>query len=167
MPLHLHRTIGWFLGIAGGLLVIAVAGVAIFIATFDVNRLIAPGQARVKAVTGRDLSIRGGATLEVSLHPRLVANDVSFSNRPGAGTAPLATATHVAVQFDLLPLMSGRYEVTRLELVEPAARPEKCHRRPGGGSTRSADRTADVAAASEVDQGRKTVSDCFGERAHP
>jgi len=60
VPLHLHRTMGWLLEIAGGLLVIAVAGVAIFIATFDVNRLIAPGQARVKAVTGRDLLIRGG-----------------------------------------------------------------------------------------------------------
>ena len=34
------------------------------------------------------------------------------------------------------------------------------------GSASSADRTADVPAASEVDQGRKTVSDCFGERAH-
>jgi hypothetical protein len=41
-----------------GLLVIAVAGVAAFIATF-----------------------------EISLHPRLVASDVSISNWPGAGSA--------------------------------------------------------------------------------
>ena len=34
---------------------------------------------------------RGGATLEISLHPRLVASDVSISNWPGAGSAPLAT----------------------------------------------------------------------------
>jgi uncharacterized protein involved in outer membrane biogenesis len=80
--------------------VIAVAGVAAFFATFDVNRLIAPGQGRVKAVTGRDLLIRGGATLEISLHPRLVASDVSISNWPGAGSAPLATAKQVAVQLD-------------------------------------------------------------------
>ena len=39
MPLHPPRAMRWLLGIAGGLLVIAVAGVAIFIATFDVNRL--------------------------------------------------------------------------------------------------------------------------------
>jgi uncharacterized protein involved in outer membrane biogenesis len=119
MPLHPPRAMRWLLGIAGGLLVIAVAGVAAFIATFDVNRLIAPGQARVKAVTGRDLLIRGGTTLEISLQPRLVANDVSISNWPGAGSAPVATAKQVAVQLDLLPLLSGRYEVTRLELVEP------------------------------------------------
>jgi hypothetical protein len=37
---------------------IVVAGGAIFIATFDVNRLIAPGQGRVKAV-----SAPGGACL--------------------------------------------------------------------------------------------------------
>lgn len=91
MPLHPPRATRWLLGIAGGLLVIAVAGVAAFIATFDVNRLIAPGQGRVKALTGRDLLIRGGATLEISLHPRLVASDVSISNWPGAGSAPLAT----------------------------------------------------------------------------
>ena len=56
---------------AVGLLVIAVAGVAAFIATF-----------------------------EISLHPRLVASDVSISNWPGAGSAPLATAKQVAVQLD-------------------------------------------------------------------
>lgn len=87
MPLHPPRATRWLLGIAGGLLVIAVAGVAAFIATFDVNRLIAPGQGHVKAVTGRDLLIRGGATLEISLHPRLVASDVSISNWAGAGSA--------------------------------------------------------------------------------
>ncbi len=62
---------------------------------------------------------RGGATLEISLHPRLVASDVSISKWPGAGSAPLATAKQVAVQLHFLPLLSGRYEVTRLELVEP------------------------------------------------
>jgi hypothetical protein len=44
---------------------------------------------------------------------------VSISNWPGAGSAPLATAKQVAVQLHLLPLLSGRHEVTRLELVEP------------------------------------------------
>ena len=44
MPLHPPRATRRLLGMAGGLLVIAVAGVAAFIATFDVNRLIAPGQ---------------------------------------------------------------------------------------------------------------------------
>jgi len=71
MPLHPPRATRWLLGIAGGLLVIAVAGVAALI-----------------------------ATLEISLHPRLVASDVSISNWPGAGSAPLATAKQVAVQFD-------------------------------------------------------------------
>ena len=33
------------------------------------------------------------------LHPRLVASDVSISNWPGAGSAPLATAKQVAVQL--------------------------------------------------------------------
>ena len=58
MPLHPPRAMRWLLGIAGGLLVIVVAGGAAFTATLDVNRLIAPGQGRVKAV-----SALGGACL--------------------------------------------------------------------------------------------------------
>jgi uncharacterized protein involved in outer membrane biogenesis len=116
----MRRRLLWIFGIAAGLLVILVVGVAIFIATFDANRLIAPAQAHVKAITGRDLMIGGGASLQVSLRPRLVVNEVSLANAPWAGAAPLATAKRIAVQLELVPLLSGRYEVIHFELTEPA-----------------------------------------------
>ena len=45
---------------------------------------------------------------------------MSFGNAPWAGPGPLAAAKRVAVQFELLPLLRGRFKVIRLELVEPA-----------------------------------------------
>jgi len=115
----MRRPIVWILGIAAGLAVLVVVGVAVFIATFDVNRLIGPAQARVKTITGRDLVIAGGASLQVSLRPKLVVSDVSLANAPWAGAAPLATAKRIAVQLELVPLLSGRYEVIHFELTEP------------------------------------------------
>jgi AsmA protein len=117
---HLRRSLLWIVGIAAGLVVLAVAGAAVFVATFDVNRLVAPSQAWVKATTGRDLLISGGASLRFSLRPKLVANEVSLSNAAWAGDAPLASAKRIGVELNLVPMMSGRYEVVRLELVEPS-----------------------------------------------
>ena len=110
----------WVFGVAAGLVVLGLVGVAIAVATFDVNSVVAPAQARVKTLTGRDLLISGGANLEVALQPKLIINEVSFGNAPWAGPGPLAAAKRVAVQFELLPLLQGRFKVTRLEVVEPA-----------------------------------------------
>jgi len=85
------------------------------------DRLIAPGQARVKAVTGRDLLIRGGGrsrsrcirdSSPTTEHLQLAGRRLRSAGDGKAG----------AVQLDLLPLLSGRYEVTRLELVNPSSR---------------------------------------------
>jgi uncharacterized protein involved in outer membrane biogenesis len=113
------RSLLWIVGIAAGLVVLLLGCISVLIATFDVNRLIAPMQARVKAATGRDLLIGGGANLELSLYPRLVVNQVSVSNAPWAGGVPLATAKQIRVEFDLRALLSGHYKVTRVDLVEP------------------------------------------------
>ncbi len=63
---------------AFALVVVVVIGVAIALATVDVNTLIGPVKDRVKAATGRDLAVNGGAHLALSLEPRLVLDDVTF-----------------------------------------------------------------------------------------
>lgn len=62
----------WIFGFTAGLIVFGLVGVAIAVATFDVNSLVAPAQALVKTLTGRDLLISGGAKLEVGLEPKLI-----------------------------------------------------------------------------------------------
>jgi len=115
----MRRIALWVFGVATGLVVVGLVGVAIAVATIDVNRLVASAQARVKTLTGRDLLISGGAKFEVSLEPKLIVNEVSFGNAPWAGAGPLAAAKRVNVQFELLPLLSGRFKVIRLDLLEP------------------------------------------------
>lgn len=118
----MRRIALWVAGIAAGPVAVALIGAAMAVATFDINRLVAPAQARVKTSTGCDLVISGGAHLDFSLPPKLIVNAVSFGNAPWAGASPLAAAKQVAVQFELLPLLQGRFNVTRLELVAPDRR---------------------------------------------
>ncbi|MBC7830393.1 MAG: AsmA family protein [Hyphomicrobium sp.] len=75
--------------------------------------------ARVKAETGRDLTIGGGAsfTLFPSLGLRL--SGVSLSAPPGMGGEPLLKAANFDVGVRLLPLLRQEIVVDRLVLNEP------------------------------------------------
>jgi len=103
------------------LVVLVAVGVAVFIATFDVNRLIGPAQTHVKATTGRDLMA-------------LVVKEVSLANASWAGAAPVATAKRIAVQLELVPLLSGLYEVIHFEFdtAGPHAGAEAATKTPAG-----------------------------------
>ncbi len=107
------------LGVAGGLVLLVLVGVAIAVWTIDVNQFVGPIQARVKNATGRDLTIAGGIELELGLVPKLVVKDVRLGNAPGAREAQMLTAKRVEAEVALLPLLQKRFEVVRLNLVEP------------------------------------------------
>jgi uncharacterized protein involved in outer membrane biogenesis len=104
---------------AFALVVVVVIGVAIALATVDVNTLIGPVKDRVKAATGRDLAVNGGAHLALSLEPRLVLDDVTLSNAPWASGKDMISARQLELQVALLPLLSRRFELVELALVEP------------------------------------------------
>ena len=100
-------------------LVVLVAGVAIVALTVDPNTLIAPVQARIKAATGRDLTVGGGARIALSLQPRVVLRDVVLGGAPGAPGGDLLKAERVELAVALLPLLSRRFEVREIALVKP------------------------------------------------
>ena len=113
------RTAWKILAGAAALVAVVLIGAAIAISTVDVDTLIGPVKSRIKDVTGRELTVRGGAELKFSLEPKLVLKDVSIANAPW-GTAPaLATAQRLELQIALLPLLSRRFEVIELALVDP------------------------------------------------
>lgn len=113
------RTAWKILAGAAALVVVVLIGAAIAISTVDVDTLIGPVKARVKDVTGRELTVRGGADLRFSLEPKLVLKDVAIANAPW-GTAPaLASAQRLELQIALIPLLSRRFEVIELALVDP------------------------------------------------
>ena len=107
------------LGIAAGLTALVLLAVAVAVATFDPRTLVGPVQARVKAATGRDLTIAGPIDLKLSLEPRIVVSDVSLGNAPWGSAPQMVHARRVEARVALLPLASRRFEVVELALVEP------------------------------------------------
>lgn len=115
----MRRTALIILGAAAGLVALVLIAVAITVETVDPNRFVAPLTARVKAETGRDLTLQGPVDFRLSLEPKVVLPGVAFQNAPWASKQPLLTAKRIEVQIALLPLLSRRFEIVRLTLVEP------------------------------------------------
>ena len=75
--------------------------------------------ARVKAETGRDLTIGGGASFTIFPSLGLRLSGVSLSAPAGMGGEPLLKAANFDVGVRLLPLLRQEIVVDRLELNEP------------------------------------------------
>ena len=115
----MRRTALIILGVAGGLVALLLIGVAIAIATVDPNRFVAPLAARIKASTGRNLTVKGPVGIKLSLEPSVMLPDVAFDNAPWSKTPQMLTAKRIEAQIALLPLLSRRFEVVQFTLVDP------------------------------------------------
>src|SRR5438552_16604644 len=99
----MRRTALIILAAAGGITALVLIAVAMAVATVDLHTLVGPVQARVKAATGRDLAINGAIDLKLSLEPKVVFNDVTFSNAAGSKIAEMVRAKRIEAQVALLP----------------------------------------------------------------
>ena len=115
----MRRTAFIILAVAGGLVALILIAAAIAVATVDLHTVIAPVQARIKAATGRDLAINGPIELKLSLEPKVVFNDVRFSNAAGSKIADMVGAKRIEAQVRLLPLLSRNFEVVEIALADP------------------------------------------------
>ena len=115
----MRRTAFLILAVAGGLTALVLIAVAVVLATVDVHTLMAPVQARVKAATGRDLTIAGAIDMSLSLEPKIVVQDVTLGNAPWGKAPALLHARRVEARVALLPLLSKRFEVVELVLDDP------------------------------------------------
>ncbi|HET8876637.1 MAG TPA: AsmA family protein [Casimicrobiaceae bacterium] len=113
------RAVWIILGAVGGLVALLLIGVAIAVATVDPGRFVAPLAARVKAETGRDLTVQGPVDITLSLEPKIVLPGVAFGNAPWSKTREMLTAKRIEAQIALIPLLSRRFEVVEFTLVEP------------------------------------------------
>ncbi len=103
----------------GGLIVLAVAAVAVLFARFDPNSFKPQIIAALQSATGRELTIGGRIGLSLSLQPTLEVSDVGFSNPPGFSRPQMATLQKLEVQLALIPLLSRHVEIERLVLQQP------------------------------------------------
>ncbi len=81
--------------------------------------MIGPIQQHVRDATGRELTIRGGAELKLSLEPKLVIDDVALGNAAWGASPQMLTAKRIEAQVALLPLLRRRVDVVRFALIEP------------------------------------------------
>ncbi len=103
----------------GGLLFLVIVAAGITLRKFDANELIGPIQQHVRDATGRELTIRGGAELKLSLEPKLVIDDVSLGNAAWGASPQMLTAKRIEAQVALLPLLRRHVDVVRFALIEP------------------------------------------------
>ncbi|MCJ7484551.1 MAG: AsmA family protein, partial [Candidatus Aminicenantes bacterium] len=102
------------LRIAGGA-ILAVIVLTILVLLFGANVLKPRIEAKASTALRMDVRIRGG--VRVSFLPAFGASlaDISVKN----GGADVATIAKVKVALKLLPLLVGRIQISRLELVKP------------------------------------------------
>jgi len=160
------RAVWIILGTVAGLVALVLIGVAVAVATVDPNRFVAPLAARVKADTGRDLTVQGPVDIKLSLEPKVVLPGVAFGNASWSKTREMLTAKRIEVQIALLPLLSRRFEVIELTLVEPVITLETDARGRGNWEFQSANAgapnaagTSGAAAAAAIGVGNFAIRD--------
>ncbi|MDP6587848.1 MAG: AsmA family protein [Alphaproteobacteria bacterium] len=79
----------------------------------------------VEALTGRQLSIDGDIEISLLPSPKLRVSDVRLSNVEGANAADMMRLQALDLQLALGPLLSGDFQVSSLELIDPVIELER------------------------------------------
>ncbi|WP_262312336.1 AsmA family protein [Acidiphilium sp. AL] len=101
-------------------ILVPVAAVAIFAASFNPDRYKPQIVAAVERATHRQLTIAGPLHMRLSLVPTISASGIVLANPPGFADADMATLKRVEARVALLPLLSHRIDIVKLVLVDPA-----------------------------------------------
>ncbi len=94
------------------IVLVAVVGAGVFLATFDANEYRATVEQQVKAATGRDLRLEGPVRAHVfTLTPAVSARKVRFANAAWGRRPDMARVDRVSVEIAILPLLTGTIQV--------------------------------------------------------
>src|SRR5207248_2430889 len=92
---------------------------SLFVLFMDWNLLREPVARWVSASTGRSFAIHGDLEVHLSMHPRIVANDVVLGNAPWSSEPTMAQVKRIDLRVDLLELLAGRVHLPELTLSQP------------------------------------------------
>jgi uncharacterized protein involved in outer membrane biogenesis len=109
----------------GALLVLAVAAILVVPSFINWNGYKQQIESEARKATGRDLSIDGDISLALLPAPKLSVKGVRFANAEGGSAPDMATLESLDVRVALMPLLSGKIQVTSLTLVKPTILLEK------------------------------------------
>lgn len=104
------------LGVVVVLLIGAVVALPFFI---PVDWVKEQAQTKASQATGRQLTIAGDVSLSVFPNVRIEANDVHFANEPGSPVTDMVSLSKLALDVQLMPLLSGDLVVDEFVLIDP------------------------------------------------
>ncbi len=98
------------------LLVLAIAGAALYIMTIDWNQHKERISKQFYDLTGKHISFDGRVSFEVFPTPYLKAINAKVYNSDEVGEKPLLDIKNVMVEMSLMPLLKGEFDVKRMVL---------------------------------------------------
>ncbi len=101
------------------LVLVLVAGSALFISQVDPNEYRGTISEIIEDATGRELRVSGDLRIKLLPMPSMEAHDVAFANATWASQPDMVRAKSVRAEFLLLPLLKGRMVVHRFVAIEP------------------------------------------------
>lgn len=104
------------LGVIVVLLIAAVVALPFFI---PVDWVKEQAQTQVSEATGRQLSIDGNVSLSIFPNVQIEANNVHFANEAGSDVPDMVSLSKLALNVQLMPLLSGELVVDEFVLVDP------------------------------------------------
>ncbi len=110
------RTVKILASLAGGLIVLIVAGLLALWLLVNPNDYKGRIAAAVKESTGRDLVLQGDIELSVFPWIALELGPATLGNPPGFGEGPFLAFNRAAVRVRLFPLLAKRLEMDRVEI---------------------------------------------------
>ncbi len=110
----------WTRVLAGGVgvLVLAITGAAVLVATLDPNDYKLEIRAAAESATGRSLTLEGDLELSLLPRPSLTASDLRFANAPWGSDPDMVSIGTLALSLELLPLLSDQIEAERIQLSD-------------------------------------------------
>ena len=103
----------------GGLVILAVLAVLIVPGLIDWGAYKPQIRDAARDATGRDLTIGGDISLSIIPSPTLSVADVRLANIDGGSEPSMVSLDSLDVNVALLPLLSGKVQVTSVTLVRP------------------------------------------------
>jgi uncharacterized protein involved in outer membrane biogenesis len=101
-----------------GLLVVVVAGLALYVTFADLSRFRPDVEAAVSQATGREFRITGEFKPKVLPRPSLVAEGVTLANANWGAPMPMLSVGRASVEVGLWSLVSGPIRIKNLELQD-------------------------------------------------
>ena len=102
------------------LIVLAAAGVSIYISTIDWNQHKDKIAAQFNDITGKKIVFDGPVSFHLLPSPKLTATDIKvYTQEESSDNKPLATIKSLEADLALGPLLNGDFEVKMMSLIEP------------------------------------------------